>query len=161
MDQDFIDRVNAEWAAASSGDDVMKERTKRLSTELADNYVDETLEAYDVVRRRSGEGALGQVLAEPLGRDWVDPLRDLSLRRRLDAGLLSEGVLHVVEQLHVGADRGRDPQRRRDDRLLIILAHDDPYGRARPHEFTCSRLIVEPLGRGGARFGPVVAAELG
>jgi len=49
MDQDFIDRVNAEWAAASSGDDVMKERTKRLSTELADNYVDETLEAYDVV----------------------------------------------------------------------------------------------------------------
>jgi hypothetical protein len=30
------------------GVDVMKERTKRLSTELADNYVDETLEAYDV-----------------------------------------------------------------------------------------------------------------
>jgi hypothetical protein len=49
MDQDFIDRVNAEWAAASSGNvDVMKERTKRFSTELADNYVDETLEAYDV-----------------------------------------------------------------------------------------------------------------
>jgi hypothetical protein len=49
MDQDFIDRVNAEWAALSPGDvDVMKERTKRLSTELADNYVDETLEAYDV-----------------------------------------------------------------------------------------------------------------
>ena len=47
--QDFTDRVNAEWAAASPGDvDVMKERTKRLSTELADNYVDETLEAYDV-----------------------------------------------------------------------------------------------------------------
>jgi hypothetical protein len=49
MDQDFIDRVNAEWTAASPEDvDVMKERTKRLSTELADNYVDETLEAYDV-----------------------------------------------------------------------------------------------------------------
>jgi hypothetical protein len=27
---------------------VEKQRTKRLSTELADNYVDETLEAYDV-----------------------------------------------------------------------------------------------------------------
>ena len=26
----------------------MKERTKRLSKKLADNYVDETLEAYDV-----------------------------------------------------------------------------------------------------------------
>jgi hypothetical protein len=49
MDQDFTDRVNAEWAAASPGDiHVMKERTKRLSTALADNYVDETLEAYDV-----------------------------------------------------------------------------------------------------------------
>jgi hypothetical protein len=47
--QDFTDRVNAEWAAAAPEDvDVMKERTKRLSTELADNYVDETLEAYDV-----------------------------------------------------------------------------------------------------------------
>jgi hypothetical protein len=113
MDQDFIDRLNVEWAAASPGDvDVMKEPTKRLSTELADNYVGEPPETTTWMRRRSGEGALGQVLAEPLGRDWVDPLRDLSLRRRLDAGLLSEGVLHVVEQLHVGADRGRDPQRR-------------------------------------------------
>jgi hypothetical protein len=28
--------------------DVMKERTKRLSTELADNYVDETHAAYNV-----------------------------------------------------------------------------------------------------------------
>jgi hypothetical protein len=49
--------VSAEWAAASPEDvDAMKERTKRLSKELADNYsreladnyVDETLEAYDV-----------------------------------------------------------------------------------------------------------------
>jgi hypothetical protein len=41
--------VNAEWAAASPEDvDAMKERTKRLSKELADNYVDETLKAYDV-----------------------------------------------------------------------------------------------------------------
>jgi hypothetical protein len=55
--QDFTDRVNAEWAAASPEDvDAMRERTKRLSKELADNYskeladnyVDETLEAYDV-----------------------------------------------------------------------------------------------------------------
>jgi hypothetical protein len=47
--QDFTDRMNAEWAAASPEDvDAMKERTKRLSKELADNYVDETLEAYDV-----------------------------------------------------------------------------------------------------------------
>ena len=55
--QDFTDRVNAEWAAASPEDvDAMKERTKRLSKELADNYskeladtyVDETHEAYDV-----------------------------------------------------------------------------------------------------------------
>ena len=47
--QDFTDRVNAEWAAAPPEDvDAMKERTKRLSKELADNYVDETLEAYDV-----------------------------------------------------------------------------------------------------------------
>jgi hypothetical protein len=47
--QDFTDRVNAEWAAASPEDvDAMKERTKRLSQELADNYVAETLEAYDV-----------------------------------------------------------------------------------------------------------------
>jgi hypothetical protein len=55
--QDFTDRVNAEWAAASPEDvDAMKERTKRLSQELADNYskeladsyVDETLDAQDV-----------------------------------------------------------------------------------------------------------------
>ena len=47
--QDFTDRVNAEWAAASPEDvDAMKERTKRLSKELADNIVEETLEAYDV-----------------------------------------------------------------------------------------------------------------
>ena len=54
--QDFNDRVRAEWAAASPEDtDAMKERTKRLSQklgdnysrELADSYVDETLEAYD------------------------------------------------------------------------------------------------------------------
>ena len=54
--QDFTDRVNAEWAAASPEDvDAMKERTERLSKELADNYskeladsyVDETLKAYD------------------------------------------------------------------------------------------------------------------
>ena len=37
------------------------------------------------------------MLAEPLGRDWVDPLRDLRLRRRLDARLLSDGMLHVVD----------------------------------------------------------------
>jgi hypothetical protein len=50
--QDFTDRMNAEWAAASPEDvDAMKERTKRLSKELADNYVDETLEAYDVDER--------------------------------------------------------------------------------------------------------------
>ena len=47
---------------------------------------------------------LGQAFPEPLGRHLVDPLRDLSLRRRLDAGLLSEGMLHVVEQLPVGAE---------------------------------------------------------
>jgi hypothetical protein len=55
--QDFTDRVNAEWAAASPNDvDAMKERTKRLSEELADNYskeladsyVDETREASNV-----------------------------------------------------------------------------------------------------------------
>ena len=47
--QDFTDRVNAEWAAASPEDvDAMKERTKRLSQQLADNYVDATLETYDV-----------------------------------------------------------------------------------------------------------------
>ena len=48
--------MNAEWAAASPEDvDAMKERTKRLSKELADNYskeladsyVDETRKAYD------------------------------------------------------------------------------------------------------------------
>src|SRR5829696_9963137 len=112
-------------------------------------------------RRRSDEGReLGQVLAEPLGRDGVDPPGDLSLRRRLDAGLLSEGMLHAVEQLHVGADRIGDRQRRRDDRLLVVRAHDDPYGRARPYEFARSRLVVEPLGRGGPRVGPAVAAEL-
>jgi hypothetical protein len=49
--------VSAEWATASPEDvDAMKERTKRLSKELADSYsreladsyVDETLEARDV-----------------------------------------------------------------------------------------------------------------
>ena len=41
--------MNAECAAASPEDvDAMKERTKRLSKELADSYVDETLEASDV-----------------------------------------------------------------------------------------------------------------
>jgi len=34
-------------------------------------------------------GELVQVLAEPLGRDRVDPLRYLGLGRRLDARLLS------------------------------------------------------------------------
>jgi hypothetical protein len=55
--RDFKDRVSAEWAAASPEDvDAMKERTTRLSEELADNYsrkladsyVDETLEARGV-----------------------------------------------------------------------------------------------------------------
>ncbi len=55
--QDFTDRVNTEWAAASPEDvDALKERTKRLSKELADNYskevtdsyVDETLETSDM-----------------------------------------------------------------------------------------------------------------
>ena len=32
----------------------MKERTKRLSKELADNYLDETLEAYDAAGARCG-----------------------------------------------------------------------------------------------------------
>jgi hypothetical protein len=46
--QDFKDRVNAEWADVSPEDvGAMKERTKRLSEEFADNYADETLEAYD------------------------------------------------------------------------------------------------------------------
>ena len=46
--EDFKDRVSAEWAAASPEDvDATKERTKRLSQELADSYADETLEAYD------------------------------------------------------------------------------------------------------------------
>jgi hypothetical protein len=58
--QDFTDRVNAEWAAASPEDyDAMKERTKRLSEELADNYVDETLKVYDVDGRQAGEGPAG------------------------------------------------------------------------------------------------------
>ncbi len=36
--QDFSDRVSAEWAAASSEDvEAMKERTKRLSQELAES----------------------------------------------------------------------------------------------------------------------------
>jgi polyhydroxyalkanoate synthesis regulator phasin len=55
--REFRDRVSAEWAAASPEDvDAMKERTTRLSEELADNYsrkladsyVDETLEARGV-----------------------------------------------------------------------------------------------------------------
>ena len=47
--QDFSDRVSADWAAVSPEDvDAMKERTKRLSKGLADNYVDEVLETYDV-----------------------------------------------------------------------------------------------------------------
>ena len=47
--QDFTDRVSAEWAATSPEDvDVMKARTKYLSKGLADNYVAETVEAYDV-----------------------------------------------------------------------------------------------------------------
>ena len=58
--QDFSDRVSAEWAAASPEDvDAMKERTKRLSEELAENYsreladsyVEETLESHDVDKR--------------------------------------------------------------------------------------------------------------
>jgi hypothetical protein len=45
--QDFTDRVNAEWAAASPEDiDAMKERTKRLSKELADNYSKELADNY-------------------------------------------------------------------------------------------------------------------
>jgi hypothetical protein len=57
--------VNAEWAAASPEDvDAMKERTKRLSKELADNYskeladnyVDETLKA--CLRRGRDAGAV-------------------------------------------------------------------------------------------------------
>ena len=64
--QDFTDRVNAEWAAASPEDvDAMKERTKRLSKQLADNYskqladsyLDETLAASDVDETPGGEGA--------------------------------------------------------------------------------------------------------
>jgi hypothetical protein len=47
--QDFTDRVSAEWAGASPADvDAMKERTRRLSKELADNYAAETVEVYDV-----------------------------------------------------------------------------------------------------------------
>jgi hypothetical protein len=64
--QDFTDRVNAEWAAGAPEDvDAMKERTKRLSKELADNYskqladsyLDETLAASDVDEAPAGEGA--------------------------------------------------------------------------------------------------------
>jgi hypothetical protein len=45
--QDFTDRVNAEWAAASPEDvEAMKERTKRLSEELADNYSKELADSY-------------------------------------------------------------------------------------------------------------------
>ena len=63
--QEFTNRVNAEWAAASPDDvDAMKERTKRLSKELADNYskeladsyVAETLEAHDVDEAPGREG---------------------------------------------------------------------------------------------------------
>jgi hypothetical protein len=43
----FTDRVNAEWAAASPEDvDALKERTKRLSEELADNYSKELTDSY-------------------------------------------------------------------------------------------------------------------
>jgi len=58
--QDFSDRVSAEWAGASPEDvDAMKERTKRLSEELAENYsreladsyVEETLDSHDVDKR--------------------------------------------------------------------------------------------------------------
>jgi hypothetical protein len=46
--QDFTDRVSAEWAGASPADvDAMKERTRRLSKELADSYAAETVEVYD------------------------------------------------------------------------------------------------------------------
>jgi hypothetical protein len=75
------------------------------------------------MRRRSGEGALGQVLAEPLGRDWVDPLRDLSLRRRLDAGLLSEGMLHGVEQI---AEQDQLYQDHPETRVRNALAGSTP-----------------------------------
>ncbi len=45
--QDFSDRVSAEWATASPEDvDAMKERTKRLSKELADNYSKELADSY-------------------------------------------------------------------------------------------------------------------
>jgi hypothetical protein len=47
--QEFTDRVNADWAAASPEEvEVLKERTARLSKGLADSYVDATLETYDV-----------------------------------------------------------------------------------------------------------------
>jgi hypothetical protein len=55
--QDFKDRVSAEWAAASPDDvNALKERTSRLSKQLADDYsrqladsyVDETLETHNV-----------------------------------------------------------------------------------------------------------------
>jgi len=55
--QEFTDRVNADWAAASPDDvEVLKERTDRLSKGLADSYVDATLEAYDVTERPERRG---------------------------------------------------------------------------------------------------------
>jgi hypothetical protein len=47
--QDFSDRVSAEWASASPEDvEAMKERTTRLSKDLADDYVAGTVRTYDV-----------------------------------------------------------------------------------------------------------------
>lgn len=49
--QDFSKRISAEWSAASPEDiDAMKARTKRLSEELAVNYV------YKVARTEDAEG---------------------------------------------------------------------------------------------------------
>jgi hypothetical protein len=54
------------------------------------------------------------VLAEPLGRDWLDLLRDLSLRRRLDAGRadrerwLGELAVAVLSALGEGDGAARD-----------------------------------------------------
>ena len=54
--QDFTDRVNAEWAAASPEDvEAMKERTKRLSEELADNYSKELADSYVDETREASE----------------------------------------------------------------------------------------------------------
>jgi hypothetical protein len=54
--QDFTDRVNAEWAAASPEDvEAMKERTKRLSEELADNYSKELADSYVDETRAASE----------------------------------------------------------------------------------------------------------